>query len=246
MGPTTEFRRSLALELAKKLVELLMSPDPAILVPTLRTVGNIVTGDDEQTDEIIQSGVLPCLNCLLSNSVKKSLRKEACWTISNITAGTLQQIRKVIEANLIPPIVHILAKAEFDIKKEAAWAICNATSGGSDVEIKFLVTCGCIPPLCELLACQDNRIVELVLDGLDNILKVGSSHKGEFLEAHLSNCYTTIIEGCGGLEKLEELLNHTHDEIADKAIKIIDNFFGDEDVGAAPEIIDGLYSFKTG
>ena len=58
-----------------------------MLVPSLRTVGNIVIGDDLQTQVIINCGALSCLLHLLKTSQKKSIKKEACWTISNITAG---------------------------------------------------------------------------------------------------------------------------------------------------------------
>jgi importin subunit alpha-1 len=58
-----------------------------VLVPALRTVGNIVTGNDMQTQVIINCGALPCLLQLLMGTHKKSIKKEACWTISNITAG---------------------------------------------------------------------------------------------------------------------------------------------------------------
>jgi importin subunit alpha-6/7 len=62
-------------------------------VPALRTVGNIVTGDDMQTQVIINCDALSCLLALLQTSHKKSIKKEACWTISNITAGTKEQIQ---------------------------------------------------------------------------------------------------------------------------------------------------------
>ena len=69
-----------------------------MLVPALRTVGNIVTGDDVQTQVIISCGALTCLLHLLKTAQKKSIKKEACWTISNITAGTKDQIQAVIDA----------------------------------------------------------------------------------------------------------------------------------------------------
>ena len=69
-----------------------------VLVPALRTVGNIVTGDDMQTQVIISCGALTCLLHLLKTAQKKSIKKEACWTISNITAGTKEQIQAVIDA----------------------------------------------------------------------------------------------------------------------------------------------------
>ncbi len=64
-----------------------------VLVPALRAVGNVVTGDDLQTQIIINCGALGCLSHLLKTSQKKSIKKEACWTISNITAGTKDQIQ---------------------------------------------------------------------------------------------------------------------------------------------------------
>ena len=65
----------------------------SVLVPALRTVGNIVTGDDNQTQIVINCNALPYLLNLLTTSPKKSIKKEACWTISNITAGTKAQIQ---------------------------------------------------------------------------------------------------------------------------------------------------------
>ena len=50
------------------------------------TIGNIVTGDDLQTQVMINAGLLPQLMGMVQHP-KKSIRKEACWTISNITAG---------------------------------------------------------------------------------------------------------------------------------------------------------------
>lgn len=52
-----------------------------------------MTGDDLQTQVIINCTALPCLLNLLQTSHKKSIKKEACWTISNITAGTTEQIQ---------------------------------------------------------------------------------------------------------------------------------------------------------
>lgn len=58
----------------------------------MRAVGNIVTGDDVQTQVVLNCSVLPCLLSLLG-SPKETIRKEACWTISNITAGNKNQIQ---------------------------------------------------------------------------------------------------------------------------------------------------------
>lgn len=69
-----------------------MHDQPNVVSAALRAVGNIVTGDDLQTQVILNCGALPCLNHLLG-SAKETIKKEACWTLSNITAGNRQQIQ---------------------------------------------------------------------------------------------------------------------------------------------------------
>ncbi|KAL1091185.1 hypothetical protein V6Z11_D07G140000 [Gossypium hirsutum] len=210
-----------------RLVQLLLHPSPTVLIPALRTVGNIVTGDDMQTQCIINHQALPCLLNLLTNNYKKSIKKEACWTISNITAGNANQIQAVIDAGIIAPLVHLLQHSEFEIKKEAAWAISNATSGGSHEQIKFLVSEGCIT-LCDLLTCPDPRIITVCLEGLENILKVGEAqkklgHTGEF------NVYADLLNDAGGLEKIENLQSHDNNEIYEKAVKILETYWVDDE-----------------
>ncbi|OVA16734.1 Armadillo [Macleaya cordata] len=211
-----------------RLVELLLHPSATVLIPALRTVGNIVTGDDAQTQFVIDNQVLPCLYQLLTQNHKKSIKKEACWTISNITAGNREQIQAVIDANIILPLVHLLQHAEFDIKKEAAWAISNATSGGSHEQIQFLVSQGCIKPLCDLLACPDPRIVTVCLEGLENILKVGEADK-ELGKNGGVNIYAQVIDECEGLDKIENLQSHDNNEIYEKAVKILERYWVEDE-----------------
>lgn len=211
-----------------RLVELLMHPSPSVLIPALRTVGNIVTGDDMQTQCIISHQALPCLANLLTSNHKKSIKKEACWTISNITAGNNDQIQAVIGADIFGPLVHLLQNAEFDIKKEAAWAISNATSGGTHEQIKYLVSQACIKPLCDLLVCPDPRIVTVCLEGLENILKVGESEK-LLGRSGAVNLYAQMIEDADGLEKIENLQSHDNTEIYEKAVKLLETYYLEED-----------------
>ncbi len=101
----------------------------------------------------------------------------------------------VINANIFPVLIDILGKAEFKTRKEAAWAITNATSGGSPEQIRFLVDQGCIPPLCDLLTVMDSKIIQVALNGLENILRLGEQdmklHGG-------TNPYAVMIEQCFG------------------------------------------------
>ena len=217
-----------------------------MIVPALRTVGNIVTGDDMQTQVIVNCNVLQCLLQLLQSTHKKSIKKEACWTISNITAGTKEQIQAVIETGIIGPLVHLLQTAEFDIKKEAAWAISNATSGGTHDQIRHLVEQGAIKPMCDLLLVNDSRIVTVALEGLENILKVGESIKEQGLSPN--NAFADMIDEAEGLDKIEGLQNHENQDIYEKAVKVLETYFDvdeglDENLAPAMDAATGGYQF---
>ena len=227
----------------RRLVDLLMHPSTSVQTPALRSVGNIVTGDDLQTQVVITSGALPALLSLLS-SPKDGIRKEACWTISNITAGSPQQIQAVIDANIIPPLINILQNADFKTKKEACWAISNATSGGlqEPSQIRYLVSQGCIKPLCDLLQMMDNKIIQVALDGLDNILKVGEMDKQAQGPGGV-NQYALYVEEAGGMVTIHNLQQHDNLEIYKKAFNIMDKYFPDDE--EAEPAVDPTGSFQV-
>jgi importin subunit alpha-6/7 len=216
-GPNDRIQAVIDAGVVGRLTELLQHNQTGVQTPALRTIGNIVTGTDNQTQIIIKSGALQYVGALLKHQ-KKSLRKEACWTISNITAGNKDQIQSIIDANLIPGLIQILEKDEFEVKKEAAWAISNATSGGTIKQIYYLVERGCIKPLCDLLEEKDVKIVNVALEGLENILNNGAKSENE-------NPFCEMIEEAGGIEKIENLQHHENNEIYEKSSRIIEQYF---------------------
>lgn len=234
-GSNDKIQAVIEANIPRRLVELLMHASTSVQTPALRSVGNIVTGDDVQTQLIINCGALPALLSLLS-STKDGIRKEACWTISNITAGNSTQIQSVVDANIIPPLIHLLSHGDFKTRKEACWAISNATSGGlqKPEQIRYLVQQGAIRPLCDLLGCPDNKIIQVALDGLENILKVGDMDK-EAQDGSSDapiNRYALFIEDCAGMEKIHDCQNNSNEEIYMKAYAIIEKYFSDEDDNA--------------
>lgn len=236
-GPTEAIQAVIDARIPHRLVELLDHESTLVQTPALRAIGNIVTGNDVQTQVMINAGVLHHLAPLL-NSPKETLRKEACWTISNITAGNSEQIQAVIDANLIPPIIRLLAQGDYKTKKEACWAISNASSGGltNPDQIRYLVNQGCIKPLCDLLGVADSKIIEVTLDSLMNILKVGELDKDRRHAAN--NEYAIFIEEAGGMEKIFHCQTNSNENIYNKAYTIIEKYFGEEDEEGFNE--DGL------
>uniref|UniRef100_W5M669 Importin subunit alpha n=1 Tax=Lepisosteus oculatus TaxID=7918 RepID=W5M669_LEPOC len=235
-GPNDKIQAVIDASVCRRLVELLMHSDYKVVSPALRAVGNIVTGDDVQTQVILNCSALQSLLHLLS-SPKESIKKEACWTISNITAGNRAQIQMVIDANILPALINILQVAEFRTRKEAAWAITNATSGGSAEQMRYLVEMGCIKPLCDLLTLMDSKIVQVALNGLENILRLGEQEAKR--NGSGVNPYCALIEEAyGGLDKIEFLQGHENQEIYQKAFDLIEHYFSpeDEDPSIAPNV----------
>lgn len=225
-----------------RLCHLLSHKNNNVKHPALRTIGNIVTGDDLQTQVVINNGALPRLLQLLTNE-KKAVRKEACWTISNITAGNVGQIEAVIENNLITPLVTLLRTGEFDVKKEAAWAVSNLSSGGNDNQVKFLVHQQAIPPLCALFTSTNSRIVLVALEGIENILRVGQN---EAAKTGGPNHYAELVEECGGVSKLETLqqAENIEVELYEKAGQIVKNYFEGVHVATAASEPQGFNEYN--
>jgi len=201
----------------RRLVELLNHSSTSVQTPALRAIGNIVTGDDLQTQVAIASGALTALLHLLS-SPKETIRKEACWSISNVTAGSSHQIQAAIDANIFPSLINVLRHADLKTKKEAAWALSNATSGGlqEPSQIRYLVTQGCIGPLCDLMTYQDNKLIQVALDGLDNILKVGELDRAA-AGPGAQNLYANYVEEAGGMATIYNLQQHENLDICERA-----------------------------
>lgn len=107
-----------------------------------------------------------------------------------------------------------------------------------------------IPPFCNLLIVKDAQVVQVVLDGLSNILKMvdddaeaianlieecGGRVKFVFFIPSFICCYYKMIDSLllfcfSGLEKIEMLQNHENEDIYKLAYEIIDQFFSSDDV----------------
>ncbi|ELT97738.1 hypothetical protein CAPTEDRAFT_180032 [Capitella teleta] len=203
------------------LVPLLVHSEVKVQTAALRATGNIVTGTDEQTQIVLNYDALSYFPALLQHP-KEKINKEAVWFLSNITAGNQHQVQAVIDAGLIPLIIHHLEKGEFQTKKEAAWAISNLTISGRQDQVMYAVSQKVIPPFCNLLVAKDTQVVQVVLDGINNILKAAGDNV---------NTVCTEIEECLGLDKIEFLQQHENEEIYKLAYEILDNFFSGEDEG---------------
>lgn len=114
----------------------------------------------------------------------------------------------------------------------------------------YLIQQQVIPPFCNLLTVKDAQVVQVVLDGLSNILKMADEEAetianlieecgGEKTAQHFRSDQTCdrshsrlclFVFICSGLEKIEQLQNHENEDIYKLAYEIIDQFFSSDDV----------------
>ena len=228
------------------LTNILRSDNVQAVVPSLRTLGNIVSGDDQQTQCVLDANVLTALVPLLSHT-KKNIRKETCWLLSNIAAGTLDQLHQLVNTpRLLPRVLEQLsASSEWDVRKEACWVVSNLASvGQSDAIHQKLVEYGVIAPLCELLETADVKILTVAMEALECILKMGG-------ESNLLR-YTQLVDEAGGIDNLEKLQEHENVTVYNKAVQIIEAYFGGDEEGEseniAPQVLDnnGVHTFAFG
>ena len=181
-GNDNLIRDDIVSSLAPKLIKLLQT-EVGIILPTLRTIGNIIAGTDDRTQIFVDLNIVNTLLLLLDKTLySDEIRKTTCWVISNITAGNNVQIQTVIDNDpIIPTLIKIireekkLASQKRLCYTDAVWAISNICSEKLKIpQILYLVAHGTIEVLCEVLGCtrQSIQLTTTVLKGFTNILNM--------------------------------------------------------------------------
>jgi len=96
---------------------------------------------------------------------------------------------------------------------------------------------------------MDNKIIQVALDGLDNILKIGEMDK-QSAGPGVVNQYALYVEEAGGMHTIHNLQQHDNLEIYKKAFNIMDKYFPDEeevDASIGPAAVDasGQFAFHS-
>ena len=214
------------------LITRLDSTELKVLVPALRTVGNITLGDDKQTEILLSFSNLVGTLMRLAQHSKQSIKKEALWTLSNITAGNEHQIETVTSSVVnIQQLINSCLNEKTDIAREATYVLANACSGGTSEQVKRLVNEGVIECFGSML--QKENIVLVALEGLEAILRTGETENSE------TNPYATRMEEKGIIDYIEKLQEHPNDQVYQKALGILETYFSDEneeDAGVGSDV----------
>ncbi|KAG5330562.1 IMA5 protein, partial [Acromyrmex charruanus] len=206
-------------DILPKLLECLTLRKETIVIPALRTVGNIVTiGDDAHKNAVISAGGLSRLGDVLRYYLcvdEEDIVTEAFWIIFKMIDNT-DRIQSVMNADLLPLLIEGLQFG--NAQKIATWIVIALITGGTIQHLIQLVQAGVLQAFCNLLESNDYLNIINALIGVAKILhaaeKVGQAEK-----------LAIMIKKFGGLDKIEDLQYHKNERIYAESLAIINAYF---------------------
>jgi hypothetical protein len=168
----------------------------------VRTIGNVVTGNDSQTEKALKLGVTDILSQMACSTEREQIRKEINWTLSNITAGTCEQVECVTnDVKLVSFLRSSLRDPSMKVAKEAMWTVANAMDRGSISSMDVLARAGVLHAFVGRLWEVDKPVARASLDGIlglcgivekasdrSNPLDVKSALEAGLKNKHLLKC----------------------------------------------------------
>jgi hypothetical protein len=119
-----------------------------LTTPALQTVGNILTGDEAQTNAVLQANGLSVLYQLTKQcfhwKVDTKILEKLCWSISNIAAGTVSQIQRILDCDGLIELLKDIVTGGFDGKvdnatvEEAVFTLSNLLDSSSIEQVQEL------------------------------------------------------------------------------------------------------------
>ncbi|ETO09378.1 hypothetical protein RFI_27999, partial [Reticulomyxa filosa] len=204
-----------------------MSVSDYLMAPCVRIIGNVVSGTDEQTAEVVKAGFFKIIEACVDHPIK-NIKKEACWALSNVIAGTKEQLELFYENTTLVKLrlnIYIyfifyflffflnlsslkiidlcMAQGDINIRKEAGWCLSNAICHASIHQLKILVEYGFIEAMVRLMECRSEKVVVIAMDALQACFEL--YQKNFNIENMDMHPLVAKMEGLGGLNLLEEI-----------------------------------------
>lgn len=173
--------------LLKRVIECLNHPILMISNASLKIMGNIATGDDVQTQSILDMGVFTNIFNLIKNTKDNAIRKEAIWFVSNIAAGNETQRNNLIDetTSIFPLFYQFLLQdtISLEIKREIIFTVgnfCQAERAYGDC-IYPIIELNYVSRFCDFLDPKySSRVQEIVFETLINVLEPAPSFNARY------------------------------------------------------------------
>ncbi|TKY52898.1 Importin subunit alpha-9 [Spatholobus suberectus] len=211
--------------------KLATSNNLQLMIPVLRSLGNLIAGDSHAIYAVLIPGreiadnaievLVKCLNC--ENRV---LKKEAAWVLSNVAAGSVEHKQLIYSSEAVPVLLRLLSAAPFDIRKEVAYVLgnlCVAPAKGDDKpslileHLVSLVEKGCLPGFIDLVRSADIEAARLGLQFIELVLRGMPNGEGP-----------KLVEQEDGIEAMERFQFHENEDLRTMANTLVDKYFGED------------------
>lgn len=195
----------------------LQQQNQTLLVPALRTVGNMLSGPDKYALGMINQGLVEVLLPLLSHKTGQ-VRKETAWGFSNILGSNATQTGLCMQHKVIDALITtILTDPKPDVAKEAGWALANTLCVANNSQLlTILQSAHFIQAYSACLLHQDRALVSTAYSSLKSVLRMTGTicdalalenHFVEYLRIHCERDVANIVASGGELAQ-EALLLH--------------------------------------
>jgi hypothetical protein len=212
--------------------------------PALKVLGAIVsTSDSKSADFAFAAGVLKPLRRILGSSNSPAqLREDAAWNLSNIAAGSVTQAKKLLdEPGVLDALKAGLDRSnKLEVRRECAFSISNLVRQGAPVLSRLDVR--------ELL-----RVIKAALSSaVDPVLHstlleaVETCFRQADIKAFTKKPILDIAKNVGLANTLEELQRTASESVRQKAVLLLNTFFGTDGENAAPNTSSTSQQLRTG
>jgi len=209
------------------LIPLLSTQDLALLVPSLRTLGNICTGDEAQTDAVIRHPEFFEKLWNIIDHKKKAVRRETMWILSNIAAGNEKQRDQLFKSfPFAEKLVSCIENDLPEVQREALWVVFNALKQEVTSEFWLFWNAGLLRCYISILRMHqtDSPSLLKILEGIYYMLNVGKKMAIENNTGSEENMVLVELEKGEVLEKFDGLQDSDDEDICEIVRKIIQGF----------------------
>eukprot|EP01080_Neovahlkampfia_damariscottae_P007092 gene7092-11255_t len=181
----------------KQIIKLLGSRNDNVVLPGLRTIGNLVSGKDcFVTDEVLKFGGLDAIAKLLPN---KLFKKEAIWFFSNISAGNTQQIDHMISSGIFVILMSMIPKETIDVVTEISWTISNPVLNADEKQINYLISNGLLDSFVSIIVrfhkMDDKKVLDPIFEALEILFEKNEKYCKNFEEIDEGKFLKNFLKG---------------------------------------------------
>uniref|UniRef100_A0A914CPX9 Importin subunit alpha n=1 Tax=Acrobeloides nanus TaxID=290746 RepID=A0A914CPX9_9BILA len=137
----------------KPLVPLMFSDDIPLAEQAMWAIANIAGDSAQLRDHVIQNGVIPALDCLMSKLEKlpKITQRTLAWTYSNLCRHKNPSPSVEVLRLLAPGLAKLISVDDEQVRIDSCWALSYLTDG-PDENLEVALKAGVIPYVVDLIS----------------------------------------------------------------------------------------------